>query len=75
MNDASFQLKGSAVSVIVLELYHYTAASFADQLGEKVRQAPQFFQKSPVVISLEKLEADQSPHLSQMLDILSLIHI
>jgi len=75
MNDASFQLKGSAVSVIVLELYHYTAASFADQLGEKVRQAPQFFQKSPVVISLEKLEEEQSPHFSQMLDICREFHL
>lgn len=69
MNDACFQLKGSAVSIIVLELYQYSAPSFTEQLSQKVEQAPQFFQQSPVVISLEKLSDDEQPDLEEMLSI------
>lgn len=76
MNDACFQLKGSAVSTVVLELYHYdSAADFADLLGDKVRQAPQFFQQSPVVISLEKLAADQTPDFGAIVDICREFHL
>ncbi|MBY4678453.1 septum site-determining protein MinC [Marinobacterium arenosum] len=57
MSDLSFQLKGSVVSIIILELYQFTPAGFADQLRAKIDQAPQFFAQSPVVISLEKLNA------------------
>jgi septum site-determining protein MinC len=58
MTQLSFQLKGSVVTAIVLELYRYSRAQFADELAAKVRQAPMFFQQTPVVISLEKLETD-----------------
>lgn len=55
MNDLCFQLKGSVVSIIVLELYQFIPDQFSQQLQQKIDQAPQFFQNSPVVISLEKL--------------------
>ncbi|UTW13438.1 septum site-determining protein MinC [Marinobacterium rhizophilum] len=58
MNSLSFQLKGSVVTAIVLELYRYSRADFSAELEAKVRQAPMFFHQTPVVISLEKLEAD-----------------
>nr|WP_067292029.1 septum site-determining protein MinC [Marinobacterium profundum] len=58
MNQLSFQLKGSVVTAIVLELYRYSRADFSAELSAKVRQAPMFFHQTPVVISLEKLEAD-----------------
>lgn len=61
MNQLSFQLKGSVVTAIVLELYRYTRAQFGEDLGAKVRQAPMFFHQTPVVISLEKLESDALP--------------
>lgn len=75
MNDACFQLKGSAVSIIVLELYHYSVPSFTELLGDKVRQAPQFFQQSPVVISLEKFEEAQSLDFASLLEICREFHL
>lgn len=56
MNQLCFQLKGTVVTAIVLELYRYDREQFAGGLAEKVRQAPMFFQQTPVVVSLEKLE-------------------
>ncbi len=61
MNQLSFQLKGSVVTAIVLELYRYSRTDFSAALSAKVHQAPMFFQQTPVVISLEKLEADAPP--------------
>ena len=75
MNDTCFQLKGSAVSIIVLELYQYTETSFSQQLRDKVAQAPQFFQQSPVVISLEKLADDCTPDFSSLLEICREFHL
>ena len=56
MIDVSFQLKGSALSVVVLALIDYDPASLRQQLQEKIDQAPQFFVNSPVLINLDKLE-------------------
>lgn len=56
MIDVSFQLKGSAISVVVLALIDYDPASLRQQLQEKIDQAPQFFANSPVLINLDKLE-------------------
>lgn len=69
MNDHCFQLKGSVVSIIVLELYRVDIEAFTEQLQQKVAQAPQFFQNSPVVIHLEKLEEDHIPDFTQLLEI------
>ena len=70
MSDACFQLKGSVLTVVVLELYQFSSAAFADQLQQKVKQAPMFFQGSPVVISLEKL-TDEVQHV----DFISLLDL
>lgn len=75
MNDTCFQLKGSAVSIIVLELYQYSEESFTRQLQDKVAQAPQFFQQSPVVISLERLIGDNTPDFAGMLNICREFHL
>lgn len=56
MIDVSFQLKGSALSVVVLALIDYDPAALRQQLQEKIDQAPQFFVNSPVLINLDKLE-------------------
>lgn len=58
MSDVDFQLKGSTVTVVVLEVIRYRPNDFPAQLSEKIQQAPQFFQDSPVLISLEKLADD-----------------
>lgn len=70
MSDACFQLKGSAVTAMVMELLEYEPQKFRDQLEETVRQAPLLFQQAPVVISLDKFsEEGASVELSQMLSV------
>lgn len=60
MIDLSFQLKGSAITVVVLALIKYEPALFRQQLKEKIDQAPQFFVNSPILINLEKLDNPSS---------------
>jgi septum site-determining protein MinC len=56
MIDVSFQLKGSALTVVVLALVDYNPETLAIELKEKIDQAPHFFVNSPVLISFEKFE-------------------
>lgn len=58
MTNSDFQLKGSTVTVVVLELISHHASSFQEQLLERVQQAPNLFQQSPLLISLERFEGD-----------------
>ena len=43
------------VTVMVMELLHHDFSDLAYLLEEKCKLAPDFFQNTPVVISLEKL--------------------
>lgn len=52
MADACFQIKGTNITTMALDLYQYTSELFARQLQEKVGSAPQFFQDSPIFINL-----------------------
>lgn len=54
-NDPVFNLKGGMLTMTVVELVQQAPERFAMQLAEKVEQAPNFFQDTPVLISLEKL--------------------
>lgn len=56
--DPVFHLKGGMLTMTVVELIQQAPERFAIQLAEKVEQAPNFFQDTPVLISLEKLEGD-----------------
>ena len=56
MIEVNFQLKGSAVTVVVLAITRYEPETLAAQLQDKIDQAPQFFENSPVLISLDRLE-------------------
>ncbi len=60
MIDVSFQLKGSALTVVVLALVEYDPKTLAAELKEKIDQAPHFFVNSPVLISLERLEGPEN---------------
>lgn len=60
MIDVSFQLKGSALTVVVLALVDYDPTTLATELKEKIDQAPHFFVNSPVLISLERLESPET---------------
>lgn len=55
MADVDFQLKGSAVTVVVMSIARFAVDDFTRQLHEKIEQAPQFFANSPVVINLSDL--------------------
>lgn len=55
-NDPVFHLKGGMLTMTVVELVRQAPERFAMQLAEKVEQAPNFFQDTPVLISLEKLD-------------------
>lgn len=52
MDDACFQLKGTTVTTLVLDLHHYTPDVFARQLRDKVTSAPQLFAGSALYINL-----------------------
>ncbi|PCJ46647.1 MAG: septum site-determining protein MinC [Moraxellaceae bacterium] len=52
--EPCFKLKGSRVTITILELYEYDYATFNQQLAETVRSAPDFFQQTPVILSLER---------------------
>ncbi len=56
MSDQDFQLKGSAITLVVLAITRYNAKHLRQELQEKIDQAPQFFANSPILINLEKLE-------------------
>ncbi|ACO79660.1 septum formation inhibitor [Azotobacter vinelandii CA] len=51
-----FQLKGSMLAITVLELAYNDLARLDHQLSEKVAQAPNFFQNTPLVLALDKLQ-------------------
>ena len=52
--DTCFKLKGSRVTMTILELYRYDYQSFNDTLSATISNAPDFFQQTPVILSLEK---------------------
>lgn len=56
MLDVEFQLKGTAITLVVLALTRYNVKGLREQLKEKIDQAPQFFESSPLLINLDKLE-------------------
>lgn len=65
----SFQLKGGLVPLTILELYRYDHNSFVEEMAEKVEQAPDFFQQTPIVIALEKLDQDQYVDFIELSDV------
>ncbi|VAW64988.1 Septum site-determining protein MinC [hydrothermal vent metagenome] len=56
MTDACLQLKGSVITTFILELYRYSTREFSHQLQNRISQAPDFFENSSVVISLDKVD-------------------
>lgn len=56
MVDVSFQLKGSAITVVILSLQQYEPDELVRELQAKIDQAPHFFVNSPVLVSFEKFD-------------------
>ncbi|GAB3476568.1 septum site-determining protein MinC [Marinomonas epiphytica] len=55
MTDSSFQLKGSVVTTILLEIHEFNQTSILEQLAEKVEKVPHFFSQAPIIVDLTKL--------------------
>jgi septum site-determining protein MinC len=70
-NDSriAFDLKGAAFTILVLSLRTAEMNAVANQLAEKVRQAPDFFRQAPVVISMQQLE-DEVVDLAMLVNLL-----
>ncbi len=54
-----FELKGSLFTLTILHLFQLDRAAIERHLAEKVRQAPGFFNNTPVVIDLENVVESQ----------------
>lgn len=67
--ECGFHLKGSMVTVMVLELYGDVTATFAEQLAATVEQAPQLLRQSPVVLNLDKYTGPAGP--AELADLVS----
>lgn len=50
-----FELKGSLFTLTVLHLFQLDRAAIEQHLAEKIKQAPSFFDNTPVVIDLGKM--------------------
>lgn len=48
-----FKLKGGKVTMTILELHDYNYERFTEQLAKTTDSAPDFFQQTPVILSLE----------------------
>lgn len=68
-SQAAFDLKGSAFTILVLTLRSGDLDAVAGQLAGKTRQAPDFFQNAPLVISLRELEDEAALDLALLVDI------
>jgi len=68
MSDSCFQLKGSVVTTFILELYQYSLGDFTQQLNDKIKEAPSFFNQSPIIISLEHFKQGAALNLPEVLD-------
>lgn len=58
MADPCFQIKGTSVTSMVLDLYHYQSEEFARTLHDKVQSAPLFFTGSPLFINLASFNGE-----------------
>lgn len=62
-----FQLKGSMLTLMTLELFHFNEVEFRMQLQTLVAQAPRFFENTPIVLALEGLNtASPTPDLDHI---------
>jgi len=69
-SDSVFQLKGNMLAVTVLELLRNDLGRLDRQLAQKVAQAPNFFQETPLVLALDKLGEDEGQlDLGALLDL------
>lgn len=72
----AFQLKGGLYPFTALQLLHSKLEALETQLIEKIRQAPKFFYRAPVVVDLQLLPpSEQDLAFDQLLQLLQKHHL
>jgi septum site-determining protein MinC len=66
----ALELKGSLLTLMILRLFENDSEKIAEQLAEKVAQAPGLFQQAPVVIDLQALPDD-----NQTIDLTEIVRL
>ena len=66
-NSPAFEFKSSVVTVPVLNLYSTDINAITLQLHEKIKQAPEFFKNSPILIDLQAVH-EQELNLALLVD-------
>jgi septum site-determining protein MinC len=70
-DSACFELKGSILTMLEIHLLDNDVSEFEHQLNAKVRQAPDFFKKAPVVIDLVDMKnRGDVPDFSALTDVI-----
>ncbi|MCS5707739.1 septum site-determining protein MinC [Candidatus Berkiella cookevillensis] len=60
-------LKGSLFTLTAIQLYRFDLLEIANELDSKIKQAPNFFQNTPIVIDLQSLEIDSSTQVTELI--------
>ncbi len=73
-NLPAFEFKSSVITVPVLNIYTTDVNVLSLQLREKIKQAPEFFKNSSVLIDLQNIQ-DQELNLSLLVDAIHNVNI
>lgn len=55
-NLSTFQLKGTMLAITVFEVAHFNIERLTRELTQKIKEAPEFFETIPMVLSIDKLD-------------------
>ncbi len=59
--NISFQLKGRLFTLSVIQLQNMETKQLDEELAEKIKLAPKFFERAPVVIDVSKIKSKNNP--------------
>ncbi len=60
-------LKGGLFTLTAIQIYRFDLLEIANELDNKIKQAPNFFQNTPIVIDLQSLEIDSSAQVTELI--------
>jgi septum site-determining protein MinC len=75
IRSISLEIKSGSITLPILKLLKSNARLVAQQLQDKVRQAPDFFRNAPVVIDLGELPDDAEIDFRELIDVLHDHHL
>jgi septum site-determining protein MinC len=71
----SLEIKSGSITLPILKLFNSDTELVAQQLRDKIRQAPEFFRNAPVVIDLGELAENADVDFLDLIDILHDYHL